>query len=265
MRDVNHRPVQPNAPQLSGGVAAIIRGVISRSAPESGTAHLRVGDVNVELRRSHKRRTVALRVGPGGAVLYAPVGVGTERLERFLHEREGWLLGHLAAFARSERPALGEGSVLPLLGETLTLHLSPGLAAARRESQTLHADPARLHAQLEAWYSRAALAYFGPLVEGLTLALCRHTNRHTPLAAVRLTRASGRWGSCTAAGEIRLHWRLMLAPEQVAHYVAAHEVAHLAQMNHSARYWATLDRLMPGYQEPKRWLKEHGESLTLWD
>ncbi|WP_407569571.1 M48 family metallopeptidase [Deinococcus altitudinis] len=237
----------------------------SRPGPEPATTHLRVGDVSVELRRSSRRRTVALRVGPGGAVLYAPVSVATERLERFLHEREGWLLGHLATFARNERPALEEGSSLPLLGETLTLHLSPGLAAARRDAHLLSADPARLHAQLEAWYSRAALVYFGPLVQRLTLDLGRQTGKHTPLAGVRLTRASGRWGSCTAAGEIRLHWRLMLAPERVAHYVAAHEVAHLAQMNHSARYWATLERLMPGYQEPKRWLKEHGESLTLWD
>ena len=248
---------------MAGRAAAIIRGVISH--PQPATVHLWVGDVNVEVRRSAKRRTVALRVGPGGAVLYAPAGVATERLERFLHERENWLLGHLAAFARSERPALTQGSALPLLDETLSLHLSPGLSAAQREGNVLHADPARLHAQLEAWYSRSALVYFGPLVQRLTADLRRQTGKHTPLAAVRLTRASGRWGSCTAAGEIRLHWRLMLAPERVAHYVAAHEVAHLAQMNHSAGYWATLERLMPGHQEPKRWLKEHGESLTLWD
>ena len=87
----------------------------------------------------------------------------------------------------------------------------------------------------------------------------------TPLGVLRLTRARGRWGSCTASGDIRLHWRLLLAPEAVARYVAAHEVAHLAQMNHSARYWATLARLMPDYSAPKDWLREHGESLTLWD
>jgi len=57
----------------------------------------------------------------------------------------------------------------------------------------------------------------------------------------------------------------MFAPSRVAHYVAAHEVAHLAQMDHSPRYWATLARLMPDYAEPKRWLREHGETLTLWD
>ncbi len=228
-------------------------------------AHLRVGDVNVELRRSSKRRTVALRVGPGGAVLYAPATVSAERLERFLHERQGWLLGHLAAFARPLRPALGTGSPLPLLGQTLTLELAPGLKAARRENATLHADPARLHAQIEAWYSRAALEHFGPLVTELGGQLAGLQRQVTPLGTLRLTRARGRWGSCTASGDIRLHWRLLLAPEPVARYVAAHEVAHLAQMNHSARYWATLERLMPDYQTPKNWLREHGESLTLWD
>lgn len=229
-------------------------------------AHLRLGDVQIELRRSSRRRTVALRVGPAGAVLYAPTTVSAERLERFLHEREGWLRGHLEHFARSrQRPALIDGCVLPLLDGSLELQLRPGLKAAVREGDTLYADPARLHAQLEAWYSRQALPYFTSLVRVLAEELAARVRHTTPLASVHLTRAGGRWGSCTASGEIRLHWRLMFAPEAVARYVAAHEVAHLAQMNHSARYWATLARVMPEYAGPRAWLKEHGESLTLWD
>ena len=86
-----------------------------------------------------------------------------------------------------------------------------------------------------------------------------------PVRSVRLTGAGGRWGSCTASGDIRLHWRLLLAPQQVARYVAAHEVAHLAQMNHSPRYWAVLERLMPDYHQPKTWLRDHGETLVLWE
>ena len=224
---------------------------------------LQVGGVSVELRRSERRRTVALKVSREGAVLYAPAHVPSERLERFLHEKEGWLLGHLATLqsrpSRPERAALGEGSALPLLGGTLTLHLVPGLRAAEQQGERLNADPARLHAQLEAWYRRQALSTFTPMVQALASQLKR------PVRSVRLTSAAGRWGSCTASGDIRLHWRLLLAPEQVARYVAAHEVAHLAQMNHSPRYWAVLERLMPGYQEPKAWLREHGDTLKLWD
>lgn len=219
----------------------------------------------MELRRSSRRRTLALRVGESGAVLYAPAGVETERLERFLLERQGWLLGHLATFARRERVGLSGGSSLPLLGEVLTLRLVPGLKVARRGGQELHADPERLHAQLEAWYSAQALAYFRPLVAELAGTLGAVQARHTPLGAVRLTRASGRWGSCTARGDIRLHWRLMLAPEAVARYVAAHEVAHLAQMNHSARYWSVLERLLPGHREARAWLRTQGHTLSLWE
>ncbi|WP_425145818.1 M48 family metallopeptidase [Deinococcus sp.] len=223
-------------------------------------ALLQVGGVSVELRRSERRRTVALKVSRDGAVLYAPSGVPSERLQRFLHERQGWLLGHLASFARrAERAPLAEGSELPLLGASLRLYLVPGLRAARQDGDTLQADPERLHAQLEAWYRGQALTYFAPLVRELASELGR------PLRSLRLTSASGRWGSCSAAGDIRLHWRLLLAPERAARYVAAHEVAHLAQMNHSPRYWALLERLMPAYREPKRWLKDHGETLTLWD
>jgi len=238
---------------------------VTRRPTDPPATHLLLGDVSVELRRSSRRRTLALRVGEHGAVLYAPVGIETERLEQFLLERRGWLLGHLATFAKRERVGLADGSRLPLLDGSLTLRLSPGLRAARREGQDLHADPEQLHAQLEAWYSAQALAYFRPLVTDLARALDAVQARHTPLGAVRLTRASGRWGSCTAGGDIRLHWRLLFAPEAVARYVAAHEVAHLAQMNHSARYWAVLERLLPGHQAARTWLRTQGHTLSLWD
>ena len=221
---------------------------------------LQVGGVQVEVRRSTRRRTVALRVGPDGAVLYAPSWVPGERLERFVQEREGWLLTQLGRFERrAVRVPLQHGSELPLLDERLTLVLEPGRRAATREGGLLHAGPERLHAQLEAWYREWALAYFTPLVGELAAELGRDAT------ALHLTDAAGRWGSCTAAGVIRLHWRLLLAPARVARYVAAHEVAHLAELNHSPRYWAVLACLMPEYREPQRWLREHGDTLTLWE
>ncbi|GGJ79558.1 M48 family metallopeptidase [Deinococcus aquiradiocola] len=239
-----------------------------RLTTPASPAHLKVGDAVVEVRRSPRRRTVALKVGPGGAVLYAPTGVSAARLTAFLTQRQDWLLGHLATFARQRvRTPLTDGQSLPLLDGTLTLRLTPGTRAARREGTDLHVHPQHLTAQIEAWYRQAALAHFTPLVHTLDRHLrdVAPQRRVTPLGAVRLTRAGSRWGSCTSRGDIRLHWRLMFAPSRVAHYVAAHEVAHLAQMDHSPRYWATLARLMPDYAEPKRWLREHGETLTLWD
>ena len=60
-------------------------------------------------------------------------------------------------------------------------------------------------------------------------------------------------------------WRLIMAPPAVLDYVAAHEVAHLAEMNHSDRFWAVVARLLPGYEAPRGWLKREGPGLHAWE
>ena len=82
--------------------------------------------------------------------------------------------------------------------------------------------------------------------------------RHTRLT-LRDTRS--RWGSCSAKGALGYSWRLILAPPDVLNYVAAHEVAHLAQMNHSPAFWAEVARLMPDYETPRAWLRREGGAL----
>ena len=72
---------------------------------------------------------------------------------------------------------------------------------------------------------------------------------------------SSRWGSCSSSGVLSYSWRLIFAPPHVLDYLAAHEVAHLKEMNHSARFWRLLDRLCPEMQRAKIWLDVHGTDL----
>ncbi|MBK6767990.1 MAG: M48 family metallopeptidase [Ardenticatenales bacterium] len=72
---------------------------------------------------------------------------------------------------------------------------------------------------------------------------------------VRLTNAQRRWGSCSAAGVVRVHWRLVQAPPPAFAYVVAHEIAHLAVRDHSPRFWATVERIMPGHAVDRAALK----------
>ena len=81
------------------------------------------------------------------------------------------------------------------------------------------------------------------------------------LSGVHVSDTRTRWGSCSADGSIRLHWKLTRAPTEVLHYVALHEAAHLLELNHSARYWAHVTRLMPGWPAHRAWLKEYGHTL----
>jgi predicted metal-dependent hydrolase len=72
---------------------------------------------------------------------------------------------------------------------------------------------------------------------------------------------SSRWGSCSTTGVLSFSWRLILAPVFVLDYLAAHEVAHLVEMNHSARFWRIVQRLCPDHERAKVWLDVHGADL----
>lgn len=72
---------------------------------------------------------------------------------------------------------------------------------------------------------------------------------------------SSRWGSCSNAGVLSFSWRLILAPAYVLDYLAAHEVAHLVELNHSARFWRLVERIYPDYERAKVWLDVHGADL----
>jgi predicted metal-dependent hydrolase len=72
---------------------------------------------------------------------------------------------------------------------------------------------------------------------------------------------SSRWGSCSNAGVLSFSWRLILAPPYVLDYLAAHEVAHLIELNHSARFWRLVERIYPDYERAKVWLEVHGTDL----
>ena len=90
--------------------------------------------------------------------------------------------------------------------------------------------------------------------------------RHTATLAVNARRVTlrdttTRWGSCSSSGALNFSWRLIMAPPYVLDYLAAHEVSHLVQMNHSDAFWAIVARLIPDYARAESWLKTHGVEL----
>jgi hypothetical protein len=78
---------------------------------------------------------------------------------------------------------------------------------------------------------------------------------------ISLRDTRSRWGSCTPDGALMYNWRLIMAPPAVLDYVAAHEVAHLIEMNHSPAFWAVVARIYPNWQVQRDWLKRNGAVL----
>lgn len=159
--------------------------------------------------------------------------------------------------ASGQSPQYGadeSGIRLPVLGEGLQLTAAK-VRRARREGDRLLVAPERAAAQAAAYVKDTARVYLSKACDGFTTRLGRSYGQ----LVLRDTRS--RWGSCSSAGRLMFSWRLVLAPPRIVDYVAAHEVAHLVEMNHSAAFWSVVAGLHPSWQADRAWLREHGAWL----
>jgi predicted metal-dependent hydrolase len=212
--------------------------------------------ISVALRRSARARKLSLRVSrlDGRVTLTLPRGVPDREGLTFLRSREDWLRGHLGRVGAEVRPLIG-GTIL-FGGVEVPILTGPVKRLQFQDNCfVLPDDPARVAPRLGAFLKTQARDRLAAASDHYAAALGRPYHKLT----LRDTRS--RWGSCSAAGDLMYSWRLIMAPPQVLDYVAAHEVAHLAEMNHSDRFWAVVDRLFPAHQECRRWLRENGEAL----
>ncbi|BBH11660.1 M48 family metallopeptidase [Chromobacterium haemolyticum] len=222
------------------------------------------GEVDVVLTR-RPRKSVGIRVGAGRVELVAHPAVSAARLREVLLERRDWIAGHVAR-QRLERRQAEDLSQLRWRGEALPIVLTAGARRTARQTADglivtgiAHGDAAALKQAVRRFFKReAALRFPARMAE-----LARGCRRQP--CGLQLSSARTRWGSCTAAGIIRLNWRLLQAPPTVLDYVIAHELAHLEHMNHSPAFWAETARLYPGWQAARRWLKLRGAELFHFD
>jgi predicted metal-dependent hydrolase len=220
--------------------------------------------VALTLRRS-ARRSFALQVDHRGARVAVPLRTSLAEVDRFVLDHGRWLLDRLRARARTPQSPVFEaadGARLPLFGCELRLRVAACRAPQWRladdggEELVLPAAGELQRALLRTLQARA-LGWYRERVE----AYCGRLGLAPP--PVRLSNARTRWGSCSRASGIRLHWRLVHLPPALIDYVVAHEVAHLLEMNHSPRFWAVVERLYPGWRAARRELRAAAAGLPL--
>ena len=208
-----------------------------------------------------RRRTIGISVDASGVSVSAPLRAPWRDIEAFLKQKERWIVAKMDEWARLPAPALvrgASGESLPLFGSTLTLEVSTGRRAVRREPGRLMVSapaPHRVTKVLLGWLKAQALEALAPRAA--------HYAAHLEVAAPQVTLSNARtqWGVCTEGGSIRLSWRLVHLEPGLADYVVAHEVAHLVELNHSARFWAVVRRLNPDVASARRWMRTHGRDL----
>ncbi|MEH7827369.1 M48 family metallopeptidase [Gemmobacter denitrificans] len=215
--------------------------------------------IEITLRRSARARRFSLRVSrlDGRVTLSLPQRAREADALAFARAQEGWIRRALSQI--SPGTALCHGAAFPFEGRLLQL----GPASGRQVQIT---DTALLLPGTADDLPRRLAAFLRLRARDRLAAASDHYARllGRSYRSLTLRDTRSRWGSCTHDGRLMYSWRLIMAPPEVLNYVAAHEVAHLAQMNHSPAFWAEVARLMPGYETPRRWLKSEGQTLQGW-
>jgi len=212
------------------------------------------------LRAEHYRLTLRR----DGVPLVTIPARGNEReAKRFLESHRGWL--ERAQQRQRRRPKAADvwvpGTHLLWRGTMTELRIA---ATGEKPAVCLHADVFRvarlngdLRPTLEAHFVRRAKIE----LPGRTWELSALTGVEVKQVGVRNQRS--RWGSCTADGVISLNWRLVQTPDFVRDYIVYHELMHLREMNHSARFWARVEEVCPGWREAEAWIKRNGSLVGL--
>ena len=197
-----------------------------------------------------------------GLSVRAPRWVTLSEIEAALQERAAWIVKALAEWRARRRDVMPRewksGAPILYRGRELALEVFPA-RRVRVAPDLFHLTVLHPHAQDEAlvaelvgkWLPRRGVDVRGAAGHDATRGASR-PRRPT----VRLSNARSEWGSCNARGEIRLNWRLVQLPPALAEYVVAHEVAHLVELNHSPRFWALVESLLPGHAALKRELED---------
>ena len=215
------------------------------------------------------RRTVGMRVSPDGLTVHAPKKISQSQLEHLLLTKADWIQKKLEAQQNNALAPMQwqDGTSLLLLGNDIILSVKHDTRSRALEYQpgVLHValptpeDEATIAHKVLQWYRKQALTDFGRRLEILSAKL------GVPTPPLFLSNARSRWGSCNSRGEVRLNWRLLQAPPHIINYVICHELAHLKQMNHSAKFWAVVASLCPDYKQAENELKKLSGQLHMLD
>jgi len=241
-------------------------------APPLRRIQLGAHSLDFELRRS-SRRSIGFMIDDDGLRVTAPRRITLAEIDSAIRAKQRWILSKLherveRRALRQEKPPIVwiDGARLPYMGGEITLRLEeaarsrcvfdPGLGQL-----TVGVVPGlsewQLQERVRIWFQAEARRVFAERLDWYAARL------GVQYRALALSSAGTRWGSCTVEGNIRLNWRLIHYALPLIDYVVAHELAHLKEMNHSPRFWATVETVYPDYEGAKAALRKRSQEMPV--
>jgi predicted metal-dependent hydrolase len=241
------------------------------AAPAGATRRILMSGqvIDYALKRS-KRRSIGFMIGDDGLRISAPRWITIAEIELAIREKQRWILSKLherreSALLRSQAGTRwGDGRSLPYMGDDIVLRLDAlapvpvafdAALGELRLALPFDADEQQLKDQIRLWLQQQAHDLFAQRLPLYAQQL--GVDYHS----FALSSATTQWGSCTSAGRIRLNWRLVHFSLPLIDYVIAHELAHLREMNHSARFWAIVESVIPDFENARKTLQKRSREI----
>ena len=231
------------------------------------TLALGASTLHYRLKRS-ARRSIGFSIDATGLTITAPRWVTLADIENAIAEKQRWIFAKLTEWqSRVEQRALPriewrDGAAVPYLGKPVRVALGAAQLSFDEAARVLalplppQADPQQIKDRVQGWLQGEATRIFGERLPVYAQKL------GVEFRSYALSSAATRWGSCSSDGRIRLNWRLVHFPLSIVDYVVAHELAHLREMNHSPRFWKTVESIFPEFREARKTLRHHPPELV---
>ena len=233
-------------------------------------------DINYQIVRSARRKTIGLQVKAGKVVVRAPTFVDEDYIRQLIKDKSVWLqakinqqLLHLNAQS-AMASVIGDGSVIWVAGKRKTLCVTyAGEAPIKSNDSHVFISLPRIFVEqedkqtraiikaLETWFKAVAAEYLPKRIA------CLSEQTQLSYTSFKIRKYKARWGSCNSRKELSFNYFLMMLPARVIDYVIIHELCHLKHLNHSRDFWQLVQHFLPSYQQDKIWLKQHQYQLSL--
>jgi hypothetical protein len=218
------------------------------------------------IRENARAKRMTLRIEPGGKALKlsVPAGISDQEIDRFMHRHHSWLTVKLTGLPKPTN--VEEGGEIPIRDVRHRIERT-GKMRGVSETKQICGEPVLLIGGAPEHLGRRVVDYLKKQAKAdLERAVAHHTAvLGLQATALQVKDTKSRWGSCSADGRLSFSWRIVMAPDYVLDYLAAHEVAHLKEMNHGPRFWTQCRALCPRTDEAKSWLKKNGSALHAVD
>ncbi len=219
-------------------------------------------DSSIQIIRS-MRRSISIKINPDGSVVvHAPVFMSMGAIHSFIDDKQDWIDKHqkkIVSRPKIVKKQYQQGEEFLYLGNKVVLTIGKYSEIHVQGDKLFFPEflQFRIKTELEKWFVARAKEIITDRLKANAATM------NVSYKSLTFSDTSSKWGSCTHDNRLQFCWRLIMSPILVINYVVIHELSHTIEKNHSEDFWTIVRKYNPSYKQQIKWLKIHGETLTL--